>query len=153
MENPTLPLKGSYALVFRMKHTYNLSIGRLGHHHFLPGYYIYLGSALGPGGITARIRRHLRYSYKKAPHWHVDRLLGVSRISEIWWKAGTESVECLWAVRLAKIGSIHIAGFGASDCRCAGHLVHFNYLNEVSNGYRLFENETCRHVIGVSVPT
>ena len=147
MENPTIPHKGSYALVFRMKHACDLVIGRLGHYQFLPGFYIYLGSALGPGGISARTRRHLNYSCSKAPYWHVDRLLGVSKITEIWWKARTESVECLWAARLATIGSIHIAGFGASDCRCAGHLIHFKDLDEVSKGFRLFENETCRHMI------
>ena len=33
-------------------------IGKLGVLHMLPGIYVYVGSALGPGGLAARIERH-----------------------------------------------------------------------------------------------
>jgi Uri superfamily endonuclease len=150
MENPRMSNRGSYALVLRLQRTLNLEIGRLGHHRFLPGFYIYLGSALGPGGIKARIQRHLQYTPTKSPHWHVDRLLGVSTIDEVWWKNEQESSECLWAARLATIGKLQIAGFGASDCRCAGHLVHFKDQHEVSKGFHLLAAELFRQVIEIS---
>jgi len=38
----------------------------------LPGYYIYIGSAFGPGGVRARMLRHLRAD--KPKHWHIDYL-------------------------------------------------------------------------------
>ncbi len=140
-ENHKLPERlavdkpGAYAIVIQLKRCCDLSVGRLGIHPFAPGYYIYLGSALGPGGVRARVRRHLRPTTTKPAHWHVDHILTVGEVVEVWWKFGMERVECLWAARLGNIGSIHIPGFGASDCRCPGHLVRFQDRHSVSKGY------------------
>jgi Uri superfamily endonuclease len=41
-----------------------------------PGLYVYVGSACGPGGLEARLRRHLCGKRKKM-HWHIDRLLSL----------------------------------------------------------------------------
>ncbi len=40
-----------------------------------PGCYAYVGSAWGPGGLEARLGRHLGYRRGKRLHWHIDRLL------------------------------------------------------------------------------
>ena len=141
MKDSTSVLRGSYALVIQLKNSYQVAIGRLGQQQFSTGLYIYTGSALGSGGIQARVRRHLRYTKAKPPHWHVDRLLDVGNIIEVWWKPGRQPMECLWAARLATIGSIHIPGFGASDCRCAGHLVRFEDRHEITAGFRFLGSD------------
>jgi Uri superfamily endonuclease len=127
---------GAYAIVILLKRRCDLPVGRLGIHSFAPGYSIYLGSALGPGGVRARVQRHLRCTTMKPAHWQVDRLLAVGEIVEVWWRYGKERMECLWSARLSKIGSIQVPGFGASDCRCPGHLVRFEDRNRVSIAYK-----------------
>ncbi len=47
-------------------------IGRRGELRLQPGFYIYLGSALGPGGVRARLALHFRPCTR--PHWHLDYL-------------------------------------------------------------------------------
>lgn len=61
---------GSYALLFHCAKAVEVAVGRLGHLQLEPGYYIYLGSAFGPGGVRARTEHHRRIS--KKPHWHLD---------------------------------------------------------------------------------
>lgn len=50
---------GTYVLVIRLREPQEISVGRLGVFPFHHGYYVYIGSAFGPGGLKARIRRHL----------------------------------------------------------------------------------------------
>ncbi|MCP3952032.1 MAG: GIY-YIG nuclease family protein, partial [Desulfobacterales bacterium] len=63
---------GTYALVMRLARPRTIPVGRLGPVIFKPGHYVYTGSALGPGGLAARIGRHLKPSKKF--HWHIDYL-------------------------------------------------------------------------------
>jgi len=99
-----------------------LRIGRLGTHEFPAGYYAYAGSALGPGGLAARVGRHLRR--EKRLHWHIDYLLEAAEVVDVRVEPGSERRECEWARRLLAAGGAVVApGFGASDCRCATHLV------------------------------
>ena len=51
---------GTYALILRASTAQTIQIGRLGDLVMQPGYYIYVGSAFGPGGLAARVGRHLR---------------------------------------------------------------------------------------------
>jgi Uri superfamily endonuclease len=84
------------------------------------GWYGYVGSALGPGGLTARLRRHA--AAEKRRHWHVDSLLEVGSLTGALTAAGERRLECSWARWTARRAIAVIDGFGASDCRCAGHL-------------------------------
>jgi Uri superfamily endonuclease len=52
------PRQGTYALVFTAKRKKRLIIGKLGTLTLQPGYYVYVGSAFGPGGLKARIGHH-----------------------------------------------------------------------------------------------
>ncbi len=99
-----------------------IQIGKLGQLLLHPGYYIYAGSAFGPGGIKARIAHHSRISQR--PHWHIDYLRAYLHLNEIWYTYDCEHHEHLWATVLgcSKGATIPIAGFGASDCRCQSHL-------------------------------
>jgi Uri superfamily endonuclease len=85
-----------------------------------PGYLVYVGSALGPGGIRARVARHARKS--KKPHWHIDYLRPYLSLAETWWKTAPDRWEHDWAALLAARLDVAHPRFGASDCRCASHL-------------------------------
>jgi len=83
-----------------------------------PGRYIYCGSAKGPGGIAARLARHMRQ--EKRAHWHADQLTGAGRTSGAWVAPGGD--ECRLNSELAGLPT-PFEGFGSSDCpRCKSHL-------------------------------
>jgi Uri superfamily endonuclease len=87
-----------------------------------PGRYVYCGSARGPGGIAARVRRHLRRD--KAVRWHVDRLTAAGRVVAV--VAAPGEPECALCRRLLAVpgAEVPVPGFGSSDCRrCPAHLV------------------------------
>ncbi len=121
---PELPAQpGTYALLFRVERPITLRAGRLGAVTLAAGHYVYLGSARGPGGLRARVGRHLRTA--KKPHWHVDALTAAAPIVAVWFQTGTERLECAWAeaLRLLPGATIPARGFGASDCGCESHLL------------------------------
>jgi len=116
---------GTYALLLSATVIRDVPIGKLGVLHMMPGIYVYVGSALGPGGLAARIDRHaLR---EKMPHWHIDYLRAETRLLAIWYARGAKHRECHWAKILARAADtqIPLEGFGASDCRCRSHLQYF----------------------------
>ena len=118
-------VKGSYLLVLRLRSQQRIAVGRLGRFDFPPGYYVYMGSAQGPGGLGARLGRHLRAG--KPCRWHIDYLREKAAVYGIWIAAGPENREHCWAELLEKAdaATVPVPGFGASDCRCAAHLFHF----------------------------
>lgn len=116
-------LPGTYALLIQLKSPHTIPVGRLGEVELQGGVYAYAGSARGPGGLAGRIRRHLQPREAKRAHWHIDALLAVGELLEVWWSEGAERRECQWAEALATAGRLVLPGFGASDCRCRGHLV------------------------------
>jgi Uri superfamily endonuclease len=129
--------KGLYCLILSTRGT-RTRVGRLGVFDFPRGYYVYIGSALGSGGL-ARLERHLRSASGslKRPHWHIDYLLcnPLFRLEESWWAVTPERLEC----RLAKsLPGRHIPRFGSSDCRCGSHLVWFthNPSEEIETAFR-----------------
>lgn len=91
------------------------------------GRYLYLGSARGPGGLRARIRRHLRAD--KRPHWHVDRLTAAARVAAV--LAWPEGGECSWCAAIRARGAeVTLPGFGSSDCRrCPAHLLRLEVMD------------------------
>jgi Uri superfamily endonuclease len=112
---------GAYALRFRVDAPISIPVQRLGNPVLIPGTYVYAGSAFGPGGIRARVLRHLRTG--KRPHWHVDRLSAVAECIGVEGFPGRNECE-LVADFLFSGAEIPVAGFGSSDCRtCRAHLV------------------------------
>ena len=116
---------GTYGLLFYRPGDGRIGVGKLGRFGFPAGFYLYVGSALGPGGLGGRLRRHL--SEDKRTHWHVDYLSEQAEIVEIWTVTGEKRLEHLWAAAAGQMpgASMPVAGFGASDCRCPAHLYHF----------------------------
>jgi len=118
-------MKGSYILVIFLENDSKIRIGGLGLVAFKRGFYCYVGSALGPGGIEKRVGRHLRTCKEKkcSPHWHIDRLLlapGVS-IMEVF---ASRAAECGLSDIVMAESDGSVGGFGCSDCNCRSHL-HF----------------------------
>ena len=120
---PSAP--GTYALFMRLAEVAEIEVGKLGTFQFQPGYYIYAGSAFGPGGLKARVGRHLRKNKKLK--WHIDYLREYMEITDVRFAKSAENQECEWAAEFAaKGGSFPVKGLGSSDCRCFSHLIYFD---------------------------
>ena len=115
--------KGTYLLLAQLNHEADIRVGRLGKFCFAAGWYAYAGSALGPGGLPARLARH-RHTDKRL-HWHIDYLLRYAVLETIWQVAYPKRLECAWAAAVQGLPGAQgpVRGFGASDCRCTTHLV------------------------------
>ncbi len=116
---------GTYGLILEAKTNFEIIVGKLGRLKGEPGYYVYVGSAFGPGGLKARIKHHLRHAAK--PHWHIDHLRLKLHVNEVWYTHDHCNRECAWARLMAgmKGNGIPLRGFGASDCTCSTHLIYF----------------------------
>ncbi|NCA71009.1 MAG: GIY-YIG nuclease family protein [Sphingobacteriia bacterium] len=114
---------GTYAVLLRPRHQGTVRIGRLGDLRLAGGVFIYVGSALGPGGVMARCRHHARIASR--PHWHLDHLRPSCDLLGCWVAHGPERLEHRWALTLAELPAAHcpLPRFGASDCRCPAHLI------------------------------
>lgn len=112
---------GAYTLLIRLERDALVRAGSLGDRRFAAGLYVYAGSARGPGGLRARVARHLRRD--KRAHWHVDHLLAHGRIVEVAAISGGSECALMQAFAALPGASVPVAGFGATDCRrCAAHL-------------------------------
>ncbi len=113
---------GVYALVLALDEDARLTVGRSRSEAFAAGYYVYVGSALG--GLAGRLRRHLIGPRRR--HWHIDALLEIAPVIEVWYLATLEPLECAWAARVRQAPGITPTpfAFGASDCRCHTHLFY-----------------------------
>ncbi|MBW6472176.1 MAG: GIY-YIG nuclease family protein [Anaerolineaceae bacterium] len=132
---------GSYCLIFHLKNSINVLIGKLGSFFFTSGYYYYFGSAIGSGGLLARVNRHI--SMKKKKFWHVDYLRPHMIFIAAFFTMQTNQ-ECSWFQKIEKNSyfDVPVKGFGASDClsSCKAHLLHSNFmidLNEFSEYLKL----------------
>ncbi len=120
--NEAIPAEpGAYVLSIRLDEALDLDIPAFSGATLPPGTYAYCGSAYGPGGLAARIGRHLRKS--KPSHWHIDRLTAAGRIVAVGVAKGGRECDLL-DLLLARGAAVPVPGFGSSDCRrCAAHLV------------------------------
>ncbi len=115
------PKPGTYVLILECPAPVEIDAGGLGSLLLEPGWYAYVGSAFGPGGVRARCLRHWRGA---RPHWHIDYLRPLCVLHEIWYTQDAHRREHQWAelMRHARGASIPFLGFGASDCVCPSHL-------------------------------
>ena len=112
---------GTYALVMQSETSTSARIWRWGYLNVRPGYYIYVGSALGPGGVLARVSRHRRDL--KSKHWHIDYLREFTLVVSVWYRYSPILLEHRWAEAVAKLSDTEpVKGFGCSDCTCQSHL-------------------------------
>ena len=115
-------IPGTYALILVAAADRLIQIGRLGPLHVRAGFYVYVGSAFGPGGVRARVAHHRRHAAR--PHWHIDYVRLVTSLSAIWYTYDTLRREHQWAEVWQRTRGVFIPlqRFGASDCTCASHL-------------------------------
>jgi Uri superfamily endonuclease len=115
---------GTYALLLGLQEPAELEVGRLGAIRFDSPFYLYFGSAFGPGGLKARLGRHLRP--ERRLHWHIDYLRQVTEILGVWHTNDTARLECTWARAASALrGASLVPRFGSSDCHCRSHLLAF----------------------------
>ena len=133
---PSIDAKsGTYILVLESKAEVYIQIGKLATLNLIPGFYLYVGSAFGPGGVKARVLRHNRETKKL--HWHIDYLTKHLELAEVWYTYDNIRREHLWAELLSDTRpfTIPMKHFGASDCRCLSHLYYARKLPRFS-GFR-----------------
>lgn len=121
---------GTYALILHLVRRREITVGRLGIFPFPGGTYVYVGSALGPGGLAGRLRHHTRPTTTPGwqATWHVDYLRRYAKIEAVAFIRDDIRREHHWAAALSQLhGAIIPASkFGASDCRCPSHLFHLS---------------------------
>lgn len=115
--------KGVYCLIFENR-ACKIEVGKKGEFSFYPGFHIYVGSALGSGGLK-RIQRHINLSRNRDrnPRWHVDylHLNPAFRLVLAVYAFTSARLECALASR---IGGDSVSGFGCTDCTCSSHLFY-----------------------------
>ena len=107
--------KGTYILIATVSELRHLSIGSLGTFDLIPGFYAYVGSAFGAGGLRARVGHHLASAAE--PHWHIDYLMQVACPVEVWFATAGRKLEHHWAdfLEAAPGFRVPIRRFGSSD--------------------------------------
>jgi len=122
---------GTYVMILRNRTPQTIAVGRLGEMTARVGYYLYVGSAFGPGGLRARLAHHL--SIATHPHWHIDYLRARTAPAAVWFQQHTSREEHRWTSALTRGRWIEVghARFGASDCTCHSHLFFSKKLPEV----------------------
>jgi Uri superfamily endonuclease len=114
--------KGTYILILKADTTKHIQVGRLGKMALRPGFYLYVGSAFGAGGLKARLDHHLKRVTKA--HWHIDYLRRYAQVIEVWYTTDAIRREDQWVAHMTMLPKISVAyaGFGASDSKAASHL-------------------------------
>jgi len=136
---------GTYALILASTARHSVQIGKLGRLTLRPGFYVYVGSAFGPGGLRARVSHHTRTAHR--PHWHVDYVRGRARLDEVWYTYDAVSREHQWADVFARTRGalIPLQGFGSSDCRCESHLFFSRTMPSGRSFKRKIRTSFCQH--------
>ncbi|MDK2981570.1 MAG: hypothetical protein PWQ55_1917 [Chloroflexota bacterium] len=129
---------GNYVIVGCAAASFQVEIKKFGQLDLPAGYYLYCGSARGPGGLQSRVTRHLKTDTKS--FWHYDYLKRYLTPRQVWWQANPQNYECETAQFLFNQPGAQctVRGFGASDCRrdCPAHLVYFAGAAQVENAWQ-----------------
>lgn len=138
-------IPGTYVVILASAISKEVSIGKSLQISLQPGYYLYIGSAFGPGGVASRIRHHT--SAVKRPHWHLDYLRQYTEVIEVWFSYDGLKRECQWASVMGSIGDDYnpIKGFGATDCTCPTHLMYSSMRPDYKQFKYLVMNQISAH--------
>ena len=112
---------GSYCLLLHLPKRMFLKAGRLAGASVESGLVLYAGRARR--NLFARLARHMRR--RKPRRWHIDYLFPAAVPLGAFVFDGEKLSECDIAERLSRRADVRriIPRFGASDCRCQGHLL------------------------------
>lgn len=141
--------KGTYILIASVSQMRRLQVGSLGRFELIPGFYAYVGSAFGAGGLRARIGHHLVPTAE--PHWHIDYLLQVARPAEVWFATAGRKLEHRWAdfLEAAPGFRVPIPRFGSSDYH-RSRLSHLFYSRRRPS-FRWFQEQVTERFDGLEV--
>jgi len=141
--------KGTYILITSVSQVKCIDIGSLGRFEIIPGFYAYVGSAFGSGGLRARLRHHLESTAE--PHWHIDYLVRCATPVEIWYSTDHDKLEHDWAELLeeSKRFRVPIPRFGSSDYHRsrASHL----FYSKKRPSFTWFQREVRDQLEGVTI--
>ncbi|NJP06353.1 MAG: GIY-YIG nuclease family protein [Chloroflexaceae bacterium] len=138
---------GTYLLILQMEPPcHQIRIGQLGTYDLEAGFYLYVGSAFGPGGLDARLNHH-RQRNKARPHWHIDYLRPHCQLVAIWTVACEQRLETIWCDALMYMPtiSIPIPGFGASDSDKPSHLFYSDSMPSIRLMSHIFFSTNVMH--------
>jgi Uri superfamily endonuclease len=141
----SIKCRGYYILLIHNTKEIETIIGYLGRKRLEKGYYLYIGSAQGPGGVGARVNRHLKK--KKKIRWHIDYLTTrpTMRIVGIVYTCTTENgAETKIANIIGEKAKPAIPKFGSTDTRDLTHLYKCRDENECLK----LASEALRQAIG-----
>jgi len=151
-DRPEMDLRadnGTYILIAQVLQMKRLAIGNLGEFDIIPGFYAYVGSAFGSGGLSARIGHHLESTAE--PHWHIDYLLQVATPVEVWFTPAGRKLEHRWAELLEDAPGfrVPILRFGSSDYHRSrsSHL----FYSKRRPSFRWFQQQVMERFEGVEV--
>jgi Uri superfamily endonuclease len=118
--NPSPPSpKGTYIFLSYLDSASDIQMNKKGRTcHFSVGWYAYVGSAFGPGGLKARLNRH--YAGSGKAHWNIDFFRrGVRPCRQAWVSYEQCKLESLWAAVLQRMPgvSVPVVNFGNADAR------------------------------------
>ena len=123
---------GAYALVIATHRAVTITLAGREPAELPEARYLYGGSAYGPGGIRARVGRHLKGA--KSIRWHVDRLSNAFGVAAVIALPGGRECALLEEVRGWEGVTVPAPGFGSTDCgTCAAHLVMLPETLEVTD--------------------
>lgn len=137
--------KGTYILALELRDEERIVVGRAGTFSFEAGTYLYVGSAHGPGGLSARLARHARRG--KTRRWHVDYLRERAQLVGAFCRAGGRELECEWATWLGSRSTRPHDGIGCSDCRCSAHLFSVHTVAAFERLARDIEDELAAELV------
>lgn len=117
--------QGTYVLCLTIEHKKRVQVGAKGDVLLHRGSYLYVGSAFGPGGVAARVRRHARTDH--GLHWHIDYIRKACCLQGVWVSYTDTKRECQWARALLATDSASVPekGLGSSDCECRAHFIRW----------------------------
>jgi Uri superfamily endonuclease len=120
-----------------------IEVGNLGRSTYPAGFYIYVGSALGSGGLAGRLNHHRKPTTSPGwqARWHIDYLRHYAKLAQIWYVQQANRREHDWAAVLQQLSrdKLTIPRFGSSDCSCPSHLFHFSDLPDWDDFQRILE--------------
>lgn len=117
---PALP--GAYVLVIDLADPLTCRLGTRRTVWLPAGRYAYCGSARGPGGLAARIARHLRRD--RRDHWHIDKMTRTGRVGAVGYQVSGFECALFGLIADRPETFVPVPGFGSSDCRrCPAHLI------------------------------
>ena len=119
--------KGKYILIIKIDQDIRFTFSKKRRKVSLSkGIYLYIGSAMGPGGLEKRLVRHRRK--KKKIKWHIDYLTVRNEATVVGaFILKTNILEEIIVEKLLKLPYFEIAvdGFGSTDSKASSHLLRY----------------------------